>query len=119
MITSRLMCLTLPTRSSSFARPSGLSTALSKSKNASAAYVTLEATGGAGGAGVGAGAGAGRASTGGGGGAATAGAGAGAGGGGGTRAPSQPLAAVAGVQLASRQHSSLVPFFHTSSPVPF
>jgi hypothetical protein len=28
-------------------------------------------------------------------------------------APSQPWAAVAGVQLASRQHSSLVPFFHT------
>ena len=26
-------------------------------------------------------------------------------------APSQPTAAVAGVQLASRQHSSLVPFF--------
>ena len=37
----------------------------------------------------------------------------------GTRAPSQPAAAVAGVQLASRQHSSLVPFFQTSSPVPF
>jgi len=26
---------------------------------------------------------------------------------------------VAGVQLASRQHSSFVPFFHTSSLVPF
>jgi hypothetical protein len=35
-----------------------------------------------------------------------------------TIAPSQPTAAVAGVQLASRQHSSLVPFFQTSSPVP-
>jgi hypothetical protein len=33
-------------------------------------------------------------------------------------APSQPWAAVAGVQLALRQHSSLVPFFHTRSPVP-
>jgi hypothetical protein len=28
-------------------------------------------------------------------------------------APSQPTAAVAGVQLASRQQSSLVPFFQT------
>jgi hypothetical protein len=28
-------------------------------------------------------------------------------------APSQPAAAVAGVQDASRQHSSFVPFFHT------
>ena len=34
-------------------------------------------------------------------------------------APSQPGAAVAGVQLASRQHSSLVPFFQTSSRLPF
>ena len=33
-------------------------------------------------------------------------------------APSQPAAAVAGVQLASRQHSSLVPFFQTSSLEP-
>jgi hypothetical protein len=33
-------------------------------------------------------------------------------------APSQPGAAVAGVQLASRQHSSLVPFFQTCSAVP-
>ena len=33
-------------------------------------------------------------------------------------APSQVAAAVAGVQLASRQHSSLVPFFQTSSEVP-
>src|SRR6476660_73618 len=110
MITSRLMSFTLPTRSSSLARPSGFRFALSKSKKASAAYVTLVAAGGCG-AGVGAGAG------GGGGGACTTGAG--AGGGGGTRAPSQPAAAVAGVQVASRQHSSLVPFFHTSSPVPF
>jgi hypothetical protein len=34
-------------------------------------------------------------------------------------APSQVAAAVAGVQLASRQHSSLVPFFQTSSLLPF
>jgi hypothetical protein len=33
-------------------------------------------------------------------------------------APSQPAAAVAGVQLASRQHSSLLPFFQTSSLEP-
>jgi len=33
-------------------------------------------------------------------------------------APSQLAAAVAGVQAASRQHSSLVPFFQTSSEVP-
>lgn len=33
-------------------------------------------------------------------------------------APSQPAPAVAGVQLALRQQSSLVPFFQTSSPVP-
>jgi hypothetical protein len=31
-------------------------------------------------------------------------------------APSHSSAAVAGVQLASRQHSSLVPFFHTREP---
>jgi len=42
----------------------------------------------------------------------TAGAGAGAG----LSAPSQSAAAVAGVQNASRQHSSLVPFFHTDVP---
>jgi hypothetical protein len=35
----------------------------------------------------------------------------------GTIAPSQPTAAVAGVQLASRQHNSLVPFFQTRSDV--
>ena len=40
-----------------------------------------------------------------------AGAGAGAAALGATMAPSQPAAAVAGVQVASRQHSSLVPFF--------
>ena len=33
-------------------------------------------------------------------------------------APSQPAAAVAGVQLALRQHSSCVPFFQTRSPEP-
>src|SRR3954470_1246049 len=110
MMTSRLMSFTLPTRSSSLARPSGLSTALSKSKKASAAYVTLVA---AGGCGAGAGAGAGRAA-----GAAGAAAGAGAGAWT-TRAPSQPTAAVAGVQKLSRQQYSLVPFFQTSSLVPF
>ena len=65
--------------------------------------------------------GAGEAAAGAGAGAAALGAGAGAGAGaalGATMAPSQPGAAVAGVQLASRQHSSLVPFFQTSSPVP-
>ena len=54
-------------------------------------------------------------------GAAALGAGAGAGAGaaalGATMAPSQPAAAVAGVQVASRQHSSLVPFFQ-AWPVP-
>src|SRR3954470_16755690 len=113
MMTSRLMSFTLPTRSSSLARPSGLSTDLSKSKKASAAYVTLVAAGGVG-AGAGAGGGA-RGSTG----AAAGGGAGGGGGGGGTSAPSQPLAAVAGVQKASRQQSSLVPFFQTSSPEPF
>jgi hypothetical protein len=34
-------------------------------------------------------------------------------------APSQPLAAVAGVQKASRQHNSLVPFLQTRSPALF
>src|SRR6218665_667393 len=48
MITSRLMSLTLETRSSSLALPSGLITDLSKSKNASVAWVTLVATAGAG-----------------------------------------------------------------------
>jgi hypothetical protein len=33
-------------------------------------------------------------------------------------APSQPAAAVAGVHVASRQHSSLEPFFQACSPVP-
>src|SRR5205085_4000310 len=111
MITSRLMPLTLSTRSSSLALPSGLSTDLSKSKKASAAYVTLVAAGGCA-AGAGAGA-AGRAA-----GAAGAAAGAGAGAWT-TRAPSQPTAAVAGVQKLSRQQYSLVPFFQTSSLVPF
>src|SRR3954463_14021787 len=77
MITSRLMPLTLSTRSSSLALPSGLSTALSKSKKASAAYVTLVA---AGGCGAGAGAGAGRAGGAGGGGAGGGGGGRGGGG---------------------------------------
>ena len=75
------------------------------------------AGGGAGGAAgaaalaAGAGAGAGAAALG-------AGAGAGVAALGATMAPSQPAAAVAGVQVASRQHSSLVPFFQVSSPVP-
>ena len=55
-------------------------------------------------------------------GAGAAGAGAGAGAGaaalGATIAPSQPTAAVAGVQLELRQQSSLVPFFQISSLVP-
>src|SRR5436309_14211808 len=104
MITSRLMPPILPTRSSSFALPSGLSTALSKSKKASAAKVTFSltgaiGTGGGGGGATGAGAGGGGAGGGGGGGAS------------GLNAPSQSGVAVAGVQLASRQQSSLVPFF--------
>src|SRR4029077_6124456 len=102
----------LLTRSSSLALPSGLRTALSKSKNASAAKVTFSLVGaptaGAG-AGGGAGAGAGRG--------AGAGAGAGAGGGTGTGTPSQPCRPVAGVQTPSRQHSSFVPFFQ-GRPVP-
>ena len=69
------------------------------------------AGGGAGGLGAGAGAGF---AAGAGAGAAARGAGAGAGAGaafGGTMAPSQPAAAVAGVQLADLQHCSAVPFF--------
>jgi len=65
---------------------------------------------GAGAAALGAGAGAGAAALG-------AGAGAGAAAFGAAIAPSQPAAAVAGVQVASRQHSSLVPFFQ-AWPVP-
>src|SRR5205809_919986 len=105
MITSRLRPLILLTRSSSLARPSGLRTDLSKSKNASAAKVTFSlvgagttaAAGGAAGAGAGAGA--------------ARGAGAGTGGGGGGGTPSQPCRPVAGVHTPSRQQSSLVPFF--------
>ena len=63
-------------------------------------------------AGAGAGAGAGAAALG-----AGAGAGAGAAALGATMAPSQPAAAVAGVHVASRQHSSLLPFFQ-AWPVP-
>ncbi len=66
---------------------------------------------------AGAGAGAGAAALGAGAGAA-AGAGAGAAALGATMAPSQPAAAVAGVQVASRQQSSLEPFFQACSPVP-
>ena len=66
----------------------------------------------AGAAALGAGAGAGAATLG-----AGAGAGAGAAALGATIAPSQPAAAVAGVQVAPRQHSSLVPFFQ-AWPVP-
>ena len=70
------------------------------------------AGGGAGGLGAGAGAGAGAAALGAGAGAAALGAGAGAGAAfGGTMAPSQPAAAVAGVQVASLQQRSAVPFF--------
>src|SRR5262245_52887193 len=100
MMTSRLMPCILLTRSSSLARPSGFNVSLLKSKNASAAKVTFSLTGA--------------------GGAAGGGGGAGGAGGGGFRAPSQSASvlrqspapdAVAGVQLASRQQSSLLPFF--------
>ena len=70
------------------------------------------AAAGAGAAALGAGAGAGAAALG-----AGAGAGAGAAALGATMAPSQPAAAVAGVHVASRQHSSLLPFFQ-AWPVP-
>src|SRR5450631_940700 len=112
MITSRLIPPILLARSSSFALPSGLSVALSKLKNASAANVTFSLTGAAGAAGGGGGGGGGGATGGGGGGASF------GGGGGGFRAPSQSALAVAGVQLESRQHSSLVPFVHVESPLP-
>ena len=76
------------------------------------------AGGGAARAAAGAGAGAGAAALGAGAGAAAgAGAGAGAAALGATMAPSQPAAAVAGVHVASRQHSSLLPFFQ-AWPVP-
>src|SRR5436190_11401693 len=106
MMTSRLMPCILLTRSSSLALPSGFRLSLLKSKNASAAKVTFSLTG-AGGGGGGGGA------TGGGGGGGAAGGGGGGGGafGTGLMAPSQSGWAVAGVQLASRQQSSLVPFF--------
>src|SRR3982751_740462 len=105
MITSRLIPLILLTRSSSLARPSGFSTDLSKSKNASAAKVTFSLVGAGTTAGAAAGAGAG-----------AGGAGAGAGGVG-TGTPSQPCRPVAGVHTPSRQQSSLVPFFQ-GRPVP-
>src|SRR5574337_359592 len=105
------MPLVFSTRSSSLALPSGLSACLSKSKNVSVANVTF--SGAATGTGTGAGGGAAGAAAGGG-----AAAGAGAGGAGGGGAPSHRGSAVAGVQLESRQHSSLVPFFQTRSPLP-
>ena len=70
------------------------------------------AAAGAGAAALAAGAGAGAAALG-----AGAGAGAGAAALGAAMAPSQPAAAVAGVHVASRQHSSLLPFFQ-AWPVP-
>src|SRR5580765_2484253 len=105
MMTSRLMPPILLTRSSSLALPSGFSTDLSKSKNASAAKVTFSLTGAGGATGAGAGFGA----------ATGAGAGAGA-----TffSAPSHSAIAVAGVQKPSRQHSSLVPFFQGRFSMP-
>src|SRR5688572_6862729 len=106
MMTSRLMPCILLTRSSSLARPSGFRSDLLKSKNASAAKVTFSLTGAGGGGGGGGVTGA---AGGGGGGGATGGAG--GGGGGGLIAPSQSGWAVAGVQVALRQHSWLVPFF--------
>src|ERR1700712_1090476 len=113
MMTSRAMPPILEVRSSSLALPSGLSTALLKSKNASAAKVTFSLVGA--GTTTTAGAGAGAAAGGGGGGGATIGAGAATG----FRAPSQSANAVAGVQLESRQQSSLVPFFQGRLPTPF
>ena len=79
----------------------------------------MAAAGGGAGRAAGAGAAAGAAALGAGAGAG-AGAAAGAGGAalGATMAPSQPAAAVAGVHVASRQHSSLEPFFQACSPVP-
>src|SRR5688500_4857862 len=89
MMTSSATPPSLLVRSSSLARPSGLSTDLSKSKNASAANVTfsLVARGGGGG---------------GGGGATGGGAGGGGGGGFGSRSSSQPLIAFAGVKKPCR-----------------
>src|SRR3990167_101557 len=114
MMTSSATAEVLPTRSSSLALASGLSTALSKSKKASAAKVTFSLTGFGGAAtGFGAGAGARVPGAAAGGGGATRGAGAAAGAAAGFSAPSQAALAVAGVQLASRQQSSLVPFFQT------
>src|ERR1700712_5362564 len=111
MMPSRALPPILEVRSSSLALPSGLRTALLKSKNASAAKVTFSLVGA--GTTITAGAGVG----------AAAGAGAGAGGGGaattGFSAPSQSWFAVAGVQLLSRQHSSFVPFFHGRPPTLF
>src|SRR5882762_8609896 len=108
MMTSRLMPDILLTRSSSLALPSGFRVDLLKSKNASAAKVTFSVVG------TGMGAGAGGAATGAGGGAgATTGAG-----GGGFSAPSHSAMAVAGVQVPSRQQSSLVPFFQGRLPLP-
>src|SRR6218665_2068792 len=122
MITSRLMSLTLETRSSSLALPSGLITDLSKSKNASVAWVTLVATAGAGVeaeavAGVWPAAAAGdeeeeAADVG----AAFCAAAAVAAAAVVAVALSQPAEAVAGVQLALRQQCSLLPFFQASWP---
>src|SRR5262245_47606083 len=95
MITSSATPLSLLTRSSSFALPSGLSTALSKSNSTSAAKVTFSVTGFGGGAGGGGGGGGGAA--------------AGFGGGGkhtsrGSSDESHSQLASAGVQYPVRQH---------------
>src|SRR5512145_504695 len=68
MITSSATVLSLPTKSSSLALPSGFRTALSKSKKTSAAKVTFSVTGFGGGGGAGFATGGGGAAAGGGGG---------------------------------------------------
>src|SRR5262245_32126306 len=97
MITSSATPFSLLTRSSSFALPSGRSTALSKSNSTSAANVTFSVTGFGGGA-----------ATGGGGGGGGGGAAIGLGGGGsqtslGSRSLSHSQLAIAGVQYPVRQ----------------
>src|SRR5688572_31426075 len=104
MMTSRLMPRTLFERSSSFERPSGLTTALSNSNSTSAAKVTFSATGlgfsgsglgfGCSGAGFGSGGGAGFTGGGGGGVGAGGGAGLGSGFGGSVAQPAAKAAAM-------------------------
>src|SRR5688572_343833 len=109
MMTSRLMPLTLFARSSSFERPSGLTTALSNSNSTSAAKVTFSATGlgfsgsglgfGCSGAGFGSGGGAGFTGGGGGGAGAGGGAGLGSGFGGSVAQPAAKAAAMKSIHI--------------------